>query len=209
MIKKEFFKTREDGVKLYRTYSDTDHKIRNKRTSEVYTDASDIDENEEYEEVEDYIELEGASTYEEVLAVKDSVETERVNTTRKINHINLTDEQAFSVKELYPRWENKIGKTIEVGFITLYKDNLWRARQTHTPLEIYPPSVSTASLYEVIDKEHDGTLEDPIPYMPPMEIYEGKHYTQNGVTYLCTRDSGTALSHDLASLIGLYVTKID
>lgn len=209
MIKKEFFKTREDGVKLYRTYSDTDHKIRNKRTSEVFTDASDIDEDEEYEEVEDYIELEGASTYEEVLAVKDSVETERANTARKINHINLTDEQALSVKELYPRWEDKIGKTIEVGFITLYKDNLWRVRHTHTPLEIYPPSVSTTSLYEIIDKEHDGTLEDPIPYNPPMEIYEGKHYTQNGVTYLCTRDSGTALSHNLDSLIGLYVTKIN
>ena len=130
MIKKEFYKEREDGVRLFRTFSDTDHKIRNKHTSEVYADAVDIAEDEEYEEVEDYIELEGASTYEEVLAVKASVETERANTTRKINHINLTDEQALSVKELYPRWEDKIGKTIEGGFITLYKDNLWRTRQT-------------------------------------------------------------------------------
>lgn len=208
MIKKELFKTREDGVRLYRTYSDTDHKIRNKRTSEVYTDAADITEDEEYEEVEDYIELDGASTYEEVLLVKDSVETEIANTIRKINHINLTDEEALSVKELYPRWEDKIGNTIEVGFITLYKDNLWRARQTHAPLEIYPPSLATASLYEAIDKEHDGTLEDPIPYTPPMEIFKGKHYIEDGVLYLCTRNSEVAISHNLSALVGLYVETI-
>lgn len=208
MIRKEFFKTREDGVKLYRTDSDTDHKIRNKRTSEVYADAIDIAEDEEYEEIEDYIELEGASTYEEVLAVKDSVETERANTTRKINHINLTNEEALSVKEFYPRWEDKINKTIEVGFITLYKDNLWRARQTHTALEIYPPSLATASLYEAIDKEHSGEVDDPIPYTPPMEIFAGKHYIEDGVVYRCTRNSEVALSHNLSALVGLYVEEV-
>lgn len=205
MIKKEFYKTREDDVKLYRTYSDTDHKIRNKRTSEVYAEAVDIAEGEEYEEVDDYIELEGASTYEEVLAVKESVESERANTTRKINHINLTDEEALSVKELYPRWEDKIGKTIEVGYITLYRDNLWRARLTHTAMDVYPPSLATASLYEAIDKEHSGEVDDPIPYIPPMEIFNGKYYKQNGVIYKCIRDSGFALTHDLSHLIELYV----
>ena len=205
MIKKEFYKEREDGVRLFRTFSDTDHKIRNKHTSEVYADAVDIAEDEEYEEVEEYIEMEGASTYEEVLAVKESVETDRANTIRKINHINLTNEEALSVKELYPRWEDKVGNTIEIGYITLYKDNLWRARQTHTALEVYPPSLATASLYEAIDKEHSGEADDPIPYTPPMEIFANKYYTEDGVVYRCTRNSGTALSHRLADLVGLYV----
>lgn len=205
MIKKELFKTREDGVRLYRTYSDTDLKIRNKRTSEVYTDAADIAEDEEYEEVEEYIEMDGASTYEEVLAVRESLETDRANTIRKINHINLTNEEALSVKELYPRWEDKVGNTIETGYITLYKDNLWRARQTHTAMEIYHPSLDTASLYEKIDREHSGEADDPIPYTPPMEIFAGKYYKQNGVIYKCIRDSGIALTHDLSYLINLYV----
>lgn len=205
MIKKEYFKTREDGVQLFRTYSDTDHKIRNKRTSEVYTDAVDIAEGEEYEEVKDYIELEGASTYEEVLAVKEYVESERANTTRKINRIGLTNNEALSVKEMYPRWEDKVGSTIEVGFITLYDGNLWKARQTHTVMEAYPPSIHTASLYEVINEEHKGTMDDPIPYTPPMEIFAGKYYSEDGVIYLCTRDSGTALSHRLNDLINIYV----
>lgn len=204
MIKKEYFKTREDGMRLYRTYSDTDHKIRNKRTSEVYTDATDIAEEEEYEEVEEYVEMEGASTYDEVLAVKESMETDRANTIRKINHLHLTNEEALSVKELYPRWEDKVGNTIEIGYITFYKDNLWRARQTHIPLEIYPPSLATASLYEAIDKEHSGEIDDPIPYTPPMEVFEGKYYIENNITYRCTRDSGIALTHNLITLVGLY-----
>jgi hypothetical protein len=205
MIKKEHYTTREDGVKLYRTFSDTDHKIRNKRTSEVYTDATDISEYEEYEEVEDYIELEGAENYDEVLAIKEQVVDETKKLTRKINYIGLTNNEALSVKQLYPRWEDKVNTTIEVGYITLYKDNLWRARQTHTAMEIYPPSLDTASLYEVIVKDHEGTMEDPIPYTPPMEIFEGKYYTQNDVIYKCTRDSQTALTHNLANLVGLYV----
>lgn len=204
MIKKETYMTREDGVQIFRTYSDTDHKIRNKRTSVVYDDAVDISEDEEYEEVDGYIDLEGPDTYDEILNVTE--ETSII--TRKINRIPLTNNEALSVKGLYPRWEDKIGTTIEVGFITLYGGNLWRARQTHTALEIYPPSLDTASLYEVIVKDHEGTMEDPIPYTPPMEIFEGKYYTQYDVLYKCTRNSGTALTHDLYDLKGMYVELI-
>lgn len=205
MIKKEHYKTREDGVELYRTFSDTDHKIRNKRTGHTYEEAIDVTDSEAYEEVEDYIKLEGAESYDEVLAIKEQVVDETKKLTRKINYIGLTDNEALSVKQLYPRWEDKVNTTIEVGYITLYKDNLWRARQTHTAMEIYPPSLDTASLYEVIVKDHEGTMEDPIPYTPPMEIFEGKYYTQNDVIYKCTRDSQTALTHNLADLVGLYV----
>ena len=205
MIKKETYMTREDGVQIFRTYSDTDHKIRNKRTSVVYDDAVDISEDEEYEEVDGYIDLEGPDTYDEILNVIE--ETSII--TRNINRIPLTNNEALSVKGLYPRWEDKIGTTIEVGFITLYGGNLWKARQTHTALEVYPPSLNTASLYEVIVEEYEGTMEDPIPYTPPMEIYEGKYYTHFGMLYKCTRDSGTALTHNLFDLRGLYVELIE
>lgn len=80
-----------------------------------------------------------------------------------------------------------------------------KVKQKHTVLEIYPPSLDTASLYEVIDETHAGTLEDPIPYNPPMELFNGKYYTQNDVLYLCNRDSGISLTHDLSELINLYV----
>lgn len=76
-------------------------------------------------------------------------------------------------------------------------------------LVIYTPGIETASLYEVIDKEHDGTINDPIPYTPPMEIFNSKYYTQNSVLYRCTRDSGQALTHNLADLVGTYVEVVE
>lgn len=51
MIIKEFFKTREDGVNLYRTYSDANLKIQKVGTDEVYDEAIDV-ENAPYEYVE-------------------------------------------------------------------------------------------------------------------------------------------------------------
>lgn len=203
MITKEIYKT-EDNRILYRTYSDTDHKIRNIKTNAIYGDAVDIDEDTEYEEVEDYIELEGPESLDEITPLIDTIK----QATKKINRINLTDNESLSVKELYPSWNSKIGKNVEVGYKLLYNDNLWRVRQNHTVQEIYPPSLITSSLYEIINYQHEGTLEDPIPYNPPMEIFKDKYYIQNNVLYLCTRDSGTALSHNLQDLINIYVNKV-
>ena len=150
MIKKEYYKTREDGVELYRTYSDTGHKIKRVSTGITYGEAIDVSENVEYEEVDEYIDAESSYSYEEILEVAKKSE----DITRKINQLNLSNNEALSVKGLYPKWEDMIDSTIEVGFITLYNGNLWRARQTHTALENYPPTMNTASLYEVIGEEH-------------------------------------------------------
>lgn len=70
------------------------------------------------------------------------------------------------------------------------------------------PGVPTAALYEAIDEEHSGTIDDPIPFTQPMEIFNGKYYSQNGKVYLCTRDSGKPLAFNLADLVGLYVTEV-
>lgn len=43
MIVREFYETRFDGVNLYRTYSDTNHYIRQRETGVVYTDAIDVE----------------------------------------------------------------------------------------------------------------------------------------------------------------------
>jgi hypothetical protein len=42
-----------------------------------------------------------------------------------------------------------------------------------------------------------------------MEIYNGLYYTQNGVLYLCFRDSGQPLYHDLALLVDVYVEVVN
>lgn len=43
MIIREFFTTREDGVNLYRTYSNTNHYIKQIPTNVVYTEAIDVE----------------------------------------------------------------------------------------------------------------------------------------------------------------------
>lgn len=199
MIKKETIKTK-DGKMLTRTFSDTEHKIRNKATNVIYGEAVDISDDVEYEEVEEYIEVD-TMTYEDIAQMAESIQ----ETAKTINRIDLTDNEALSVKDFYPTWESKIGDNVEQGYKMTYGDNLWKVRQNHMVMEHYPPSKDTAALYEVIEEQHEGTSEDPIPYAPPMEIFSGKYYTQNGVKYRCTRDSGIALIHDLSALVGLYV----
>lgn len=56
-IIKEFYKTREDGINLYRTYSDLFYKIKKIGTEEIYDEAVDIeDSNFQYEETEEMVE---------------------------------------------------------------------------------------------------------------------------------------------------------
>ena len=56
-IVKEFYKTREDGVKLYRTYSDNNYMIQKVGTDEVYEEAIDVENaSYEYEETDIIIE---------------------------------------------------------------------------------------------------------------------------------------------------------
>lgn len=162
---------------------------------------------EDFEEIEIPEDYEVTPVIDQVKRLKRTSELCKLN-VQQINGYGLTDNEALEVKEWYPRWEDYIGKEIAEGFVTLYNDNLYRARQTHTAMEIYPPSLDTASLYEVIVESHEGTEDDPIPYTPPMEIFNGKYYTQNEVKYLCTRDSGTALTHNLADLVGIYVSVV-
>ena len=119
---------------------------------------------------------------------------------------DVSDEDALKRPLLVYPWENYIGKSLTKGQIVSYNDRLWRVRQdVATALENQPPSLDTAALYGVIEVEASGTLDDPIEYTPPMEIFEGKYYTQNGVKYKCVRGSGQELSHDLSALVGLYV----
>lgn len=119
---------------------------------------------------------------------------------------DITDEDALKRPLLVYAWESYIGKSLTTGQIVSYNDTLYRVRQDISAvLADQYPSLDTAALFEAIEVEASGTADDPIAYVPPMEIFSGKYYTQGGVKYLCTRDSGTALSHDLSALVGLYV----
>lgn len=124
----------------------------------------------------------------------------------QINNMDLTDNQSLQYKNLYPTWESFIGSTLTTGFKVLYQDKLYKVRQDiSVVLENQYPSVETAALYEEVQYQHAGTLEDPIPYNNNMQLYNGKYYSQDGITYLCNRDTEQAVYQPLSELVGLYV----
>lgn len=62
MVKKEFYKTRKDGVNLYRTYSDEGFRIKQVETGSIYDEAIDIENAPyTYEETDMLIEEENAT----------------------------------------------------------------------------------------------------------------------------------------------------
>lgn len=127
-----------------------------------------------------------------------------------INTMSLTDEQALQFKNLYPAWETFINQKLEKDYKVLYEDKLYKVKQTiEKVLQNQPPSIDTAALYEEINEANAGTLEDPIPYNNNMELFEGKYYTQHGVTYKCTRNTEQAVYQDLSALVGIYVEQVE
>lgn len=123
--------------------------------------------------------------------------------------VDVQNSTALEMPDLFPNFVDMVGEAVKKGNILRYMGKLYRVRQDHTVLAIYTPGIETASLYEVIDKDHDGTINDPIPYNPPMEIFNGKYYTQSSILYKCVRDSGQALTHNLADLVGTYVEVVE
>lgn len=124
-----------------------------------------------------------------------------------IQTYKMSNKESLEVKEFYPNWVS--GKKVIKGEKYNYNKLLWECRQDHTTQTTWKPSVETASLWKVVEIEHTGTIDDPIPFTPPMEIFIDKYYTQSEVLYRCTRDSGIPLSHNLSDLIGHYVELVN
>lgn len=121
------------------------------------------------------------------------------------NAVERSDLDALAVKGIYPAWDSLIGQTVNVDFKLTHDSKLYKVIQAHTVQSDWVPGVGTESLYAVIDEGHTGAEDDPIPYDGNMELFEGLHYVQNGVTYRCTRNSEQPVYHALSDLVGLYV----
>lgn len=125
---------------------------------------------------------------------------------QQINTLAVDDQTALRMTEFYPEWTS--GQAYAAAYKVQYGGNLWRCIQAHTAQPGWEPSTATASLWEQICESHDGTLADPIPYSGNMALENGKYYTQEGVTYLCTRDTGNPVYNTLADLVGIYVDTV-
>lgn len=130
-----------------------------------------------------------------------------------INSLGLSNNEALSVKEFYPVWPAD-SVPVEKGERYQFNGHLYEVVQSHTTQSNWSPENQSSLWVEVVEG-HDGTLEDPIPYNEELNplwqgmiLEEGKHYTQSGTVYKCTRDSVIKLTQNLADLVGHYVEQI-
>lgn len=123
---------------------------------------------------------------------------------QQINTLAVDDQTALRMIAFYPEYE--VDHEYKSGEKFVSAGKLYKVLQAHTSQSTWVPGAAgTESLYASIDEEHDGTKYDPIPYEGNMELYAGKYYTQGGVLYRCTRDTGNPVYHALSELVGLYV----
>lgn len=120
---------------------------------------------------------------------------------------HLSDAVAATAPMLFPRW--KVGEAYAGGERLCYNGKLYEVKEgkAHTSQADWPPDVET-SLYERIDVTHAGTIDDPIPYEGNMALVCGLHYVQDGVVYLCTRDTVNPVYNRLDELVGIYVKEV-
>lgn len=132
-------------------------------------------------------------------------EVSRMLITEQINTIAVDDQTALRMTEFYPTWA--VGVSYAVGYRLQHNGKLYRVRTAHTSQADWSPDVAV-TLFVRIDEEHDGSKYDPIPYDGNMALVSGLYYTQDGVLYRCTRDTGTPVYHALRDLVGLYVEEV-
>ena len=183
-------------------YGETVHLGYNYYDAGVGLSEAKLDTPDDFEEIdkpEDYNEFK-IDQVKRLIRIKDLVEDNKNN----INTFGLTDEESLQVIDWFPVW--KANMELKTGEKISYNGKLYEILQDHTSQDGWKPSINTASLFkEVAINDTFGTKDNPIEYNNNMALESGKYYIQNNITYLCTRDTGTAVYNDLAALIDIYV----
>ena len=130
---------------------------------------------------------------------------------QQVNTLEVDDQTAFRMREFYPEWADIFGQTAEkAGYKFTYNGDLYKTiPENHTFAAQWVPGDGTESLYTRIDETHDGSRYDPIPYHGNMALVAGLYYIQDGVPYLCNRDTGNPVYHALSEMVGIYVEVIN
>ena len=132
-------------------------------------------------------------------------EVSRMLIVQQINTLTVDDQTALRMVEFYPAWATDTA--YPAGYKVQHGGKLRRCLQAHTSQSGWEPE-NVPALWEEICETHDGTKYDPIPYEGNMALANGKYYSQDGVTYLCNRDTVNPVYNPLRELVGLYVKEV-
>ena len=102
--------------------------------------------------------------------------------------VDIPDNTALEMPDLFRTWDEVLAAGAQLEANTILNDSgqLYRVVQAVTPQAHQAPhDEGMLAIYRPIDKQHVGTLEDPIPFVNGMDTEKDKYYSYNGKTYLC------------------------
>jgi len=111
--------------------------------------------------------------------------------TLAASYTELSDTVALSIPDILPHWDELLagGNQVAAGVCLVHNGQTYRVVQDVTPIESQPPDMDgMLAVYRPIEREHAGTLADPIPWVSGMDCRTGKYYSYEGVAYLCKGD---------------------
>ena len=159
----------------------------------------EIDEN-EAKNIQDYkanIQIESLSDLEQITSNIEQVNEAKEAIKYSINSLDLSNNDTIKYKDYLPDWTDYINKSMPKDFKFQYNNQPYQTLQyINIVLDNQTPDLVYA-LYAIINEEHEGTLEDPIPYVQQMSIEKGKYYSQYGITYLAIQNMPTGMPYDL------------
>lgn len=167
--------------------------------SAVTDEYFEIDEN-EVQNIQDSkanIELNSIEDLEQITSNIEEIDKAKDGIKYSINSLELSNNEVIKYKDYLPNWNDYINKSMPKDFKFQYNNQPYQTLQyINVVLENQTPDLVYA-LYTIINEEHEGTLEDPIPYVQQMAIEKGKYYIQYDVIYLAIQSMPTGMPYDL------------
>lgn len=115
-------------------------------------------------------------------------DVEMVRSVVEAGAATLSDGEAAKMPSLSQKWV--VGEAVNVDDRRFYEPTqlLYKCRQGHTTQADWTPD-QTPALWAVVDVDHAGTIDDPIPAARGMDYTYGKYYhdPEDGKIYLCKR----------------------
>lgn len=140
----------------------------------------------------------------------------------KINLVAAAADEQMAAKAvgLYPKHSDHIGLELTQQMISEGRNRfvgedgfLYKTTTPHTLSEEWKPSQATASIWTIINVEHAGTYEDPIPAAAGMEYTLNLYYIEDGVIYKMNRcdetDGNQVLQYMPSQLVGHYFEVVE